>query len=726
MSEQSEKPILLIISEKEERESIARHLQESDHSAVSFATAKEALSFLEEADPLFALVDSSLPDMSGYQLCRAFRERFPQKPFPLLLLHSASESDSECTSRALEAGAIESICRPYSIDDLIARITEFARALGATAPPESRAALEKKVKTQHLEIRRLVDLNREIVGAIPSVVIVLNSHLNIVFANSRLTEVLGVVIQPGSQPHISEIFAASFARTEELISAIDDVGRTGFTRQMPDLLFLAGPAQRRVFLNILITRIGESGSEQILLVLDDVTEIISRRDVVSMLRNIASSIQSTLDLNRVLFTVLTCATAGGAIGFSRAFLFLINEKEQALEGRMGVGPESLQDAIRIWSSLGSEQKSLDELIRAYDAIKDKEKMPLAQFTRSIRFSLRDSRETPVRAINERRTIVVKDAAKDQRVSAYFRQKFASDSFVCVPMIARNRPVGVVIADNMFSGRPIMDDKVQLLESFVSQAALAVDNAEIYLALQDKVERLQKAYEELQSAQERLVRSEQLAAIGDMAARIAHEIRNPLVTIGGFARAICRAPERVSRVRSNSWIVVQEVERLERILSGIMNFARQPGPVFEQNNINRIIESTTLLLQDALTLPGVRIVKDLDETIPLVTIDAQQIKQVLLNLVHNALSALEGDGTVTVKTRAAGDFFEVCVSDTGRGIAEQVQEKIFAPFFTTRSSGTGLGLAVAKKIVEDHNGTITFKSKPGEGTTFIVKLPIRQR
>jgi signal transduction histidine kinase len=593
-------------------------------------------------------------------------------------------------------------------------------------PQKFHAVLKKKVETQHLEIRRLQDLNREIVAAIPSIVIVLDSNLNIIFANDRLKELLQVPLKPGVQLHVSAVLSISFARAQELISKIEDVKRTGFSQEMRDSVFLTGPAERRIFLNIWISRIGESGSEQILLVLEDVTETISRRDVVSMLHNIAMSIQTTLDMDRVLFTVLTCATAGVAIGFSRAFLFLINEKEQTLEGEMGVGPESLQDAIRIWSSLGSEQKTLEELIRAYDAIQDRDKMPLRQFTRSIRFSLRDLREVPVRAINDRRATVVRDAAKDERVSAFFRQKFGSDSFVCVPMVARNRPVGVVIADNMYSGRPITDDKVELLETFVSQAALAVDNAEAYLSLQDKVDRLEKAYEELQSAQEQLVRAEQMAAIGDMAARIAHEIRNPLVTIGGFARAINRAPERASRVRSNSWIVVQEVERLEKILSGIMDFAKPPTPVFEQNNINRIIEGMPLLLEDELAASGVKIVKDLDETIPLVTVDAAQIRQVLLNLIQNAVVALEGEGTVTVKTRAAGDHFEVFISDTGRGIPEEVREKIFAPFFTTRSAGTGLGLAIAKKIVEDHNGTITFESKPGEGTTFIVRLPIRQR
>ncbi len=213
--------------------------------------------------------------------------------------------------------------------------------------------------------------------------------------------------------------------------------------------------------------------------------------------------------------------------------------------------------------------------------------------------------------------------------------------------------------------------------------------------------------------------------------MAHEIRNPLVTIGGFARSINRSPDKISRVKSNSWIIVQEVERLERILSNIMNFAKPPSPLFELHNINRIVDETMELLKEELLRHGVTAEKHLDESIPLVMVDAQQIKQVLLNLTQNAISALEGEGKLVVTTedmpaRAAkkpGGFFEIRIADTGRGIPEEFKEKIFTPFFTTKSAGTGLGLAIVKKIVDDHAGTISFHSEVGKGTAFVLHLPV---
>ena len=299
-------------------------------------------------------------------------------------------------------------------------------------------------------------------------------------------------------------------------------------------------------------------------------------------------------------------------------------------------------------------------------------------------------------------------------------------------------------DKALAYRELMDrfsltqEQVALLEAFVGQAALAVDSAEAYRNLQDKVQKLAKAYEDLRDFKERAIRTEQLATIGNMAARVAHEIRNPLVTIGGFARAINRSPDKVSRVKSNSWIIVQEVERLERILSNIMNFAKPPSPLFERHNINRIIDETMEILEEEIQRHGVTAEKRLDESIPLVMVDAQQIKQVLFNLAQNAISALEGEGNLVITTeyipegdqharrssgKRTGGRFKIQISDTGRGIPEELKEKIFTPFFTTKSAGTGLGLAIVKKIVDDHNGTISFYSEIGRGTTFELVFPV---
>jgi PAS domain S-box-containing protein len=717
----SKETILLALGDGGEAELLAGRLREAGYDV---RIARDADAALDTAGIDLTVIGGDFPGLSGLELCRRIRSDESRGHIRLLLLRSRSESEDGGVLECFEAGADDCLLKPYSVPELLARILRYLRSSGQEALlREQQTLLEKRVETQYYEIRRLTDLNREIVTAIPSLLVVIDEDQKILYANASFCKTLGVEESAIREKHIADVLGEGFTRKDELLGKLRHVIEEGGAESLQDMLYDPGPGRRSMFFNVSISPIPGDIGRQALLVLTDVTETARRRDVLAMLRNIAQSIHGTLDLDRVLFTILTCATAGVAIGFSRSFLFLINEERQTLDGEMAVGPTSLQDAIKVWSELSKEQRTLDDLLAAYDKIPDRESMPLRDFIRAVRFPLRESREIPVLAVRERRTYLITNAPTSENVTDEFLEKFKFDSFVVVPMVARNRVVGAVLADNAYSGRPITRDQVELLEAFVGQAALAVDSAESYRSLQDKVQKLAKAYEDLRTAKERVIRAEQLATIGDMAARVAHEIRNPLVTIGGFARAINRAPDKTSRIKSNSWIIVQEVERLERILSNIMNFARPPSPMFEQHNINRLIDDTIEMLREELDRQGIAENRRLDESIPLVMIDGQQVKQVLLNLMQNSISALEGGGELTVSTRNEGHYFEIHISDTGRGIPEELREKIFTPFFTTSAAGTGLGLPIVKKIVDDHDGTITFHSDIGEGTTFVLRFPV---
>ncbi len=720
----SEGRIVLALTEPQEADSLAGKLRTEGYDVQTVHDGRTLVNLVAGGKVDLALVDTHLPDMSGYDVCRKVRQVTTRGYIPVIMLRHQGDAQVDNALECFKAGADDCLLKPYSSLELLARVSRFLHSYAQEAMlREEQSLLKHRVETQYYEIRRLRDLNLEIVSAIPSLIVVLDSDQKVLYANPSFYEKLDFDEPAVRDTHFADLLADRLTRKDELLAEIRRVAQEGATGILRGVYYDTGPGRRNLFFDISVSPLASEGDEEILLVLDDVTETALRRDVVAMLRNIALSIQGTLDLDRILFTILTCTTAGMAIGFSRAFLFLINEERQSLDGEMAVGPTSLQDAIRVWSDLSKEQRSLDDLLSAYDRIADGEKMPLREFIQAVRYPLRDSREVPVLAVRARRTFHVESAATDPQVSDVFLDTFKCDSFVVVPMIARNRVVGAVLADNAYSGRAITTGQIELLEAFVGQAAMAVDSAESYRNLQDKVEKLAKAYEDLRTARERAIRAEQLATIGDMAARVAHEIRNPLVTIGGFARAINRSPDRTSRVKSNSWIIVQEVERLERILSNIMNFAKPPSPLFEKHNINRIVDDTLLMLHDETEKHGIDTEKHLDESIPLVMIDAQQVKQVLFNLMQNAISALEGEGALVVSTRNEGRYFEVHISDTGRGIPEELKEKIFTPFFTTKSAGTGLGLPIVKKIVDDHEGTITFHSIVGEGTTFVLRFPI---
>ncbi|MEK7270961.1 MAG: ATP-binding protein [Planctomycetota bacterium] len=430
---------------------------------------------------------------------------------------------------------------------------------------------------------------------------------------------------------------------------------------------------------------------------------------LAMLRRVGDLVQGTLELNKILYLILTCVTAGFAIGFNRAFLFLVDPDSKVLQGRMAVGPRSLEEAGRIWNDLSRSAKGLDTFLNDYETGQAPLEQPLKGLVESLSSPLSDDTEIIVRVLQERRPIVVRRASQDPRITEKFRRIYQAEEFAAVPLLARNEPIGVILVDNIFSGHPITDEHVQLLATFATPASLAVQNAAAY-------ERLQRQMVALKETQDRLIHSERLATIGKLAAHISHEIRNPLVTIGGFARLLQRAPEKVDDVKEKARIIVEEVSRLEEMLSTVMDFAKPAAPQLEPAELNTLVEQVARFIEGEMKGRGILLKRELSPDLPLLLIDFAQVKQVFLNLIQNAADATSGEGIIQLKTYRRGARTIAEVTDNGTGIASEDLQKIFEPFFTKRWGGTGLGLAVSRKIMEDHGGRIEVESAVGKGTT----------
>lgn len=459
-------------------------------------------------------------------------------------------------------------------------------------------------------------------------------------------------------------------------------------------------------------RVDLDGAVRLVLTLVDITGTSKVAYQLAMLQRVGEVMQGTLELNKVLYLILTCVTAGFAIGFNRAFLLLVDPETRRLQGRMAVGPRSLEEASRIWQELSRTPRGLEEFLLDYEAGRAPKDQPLGLEPQALSFDLSDPSEIPVRVLHERRITVVRQASTDPRVSERFRGAFQAEEFVAVPLLARNEPVGVILADNRFSGRPIADEHVQLLSTFASSASLAVQNAAAY-------ERLQHQMAALQEAQDRLIRSERLATVGKLAAHISHEIRNPLVTIGGFARLILRGAEKTETVREKARIIGEEVSRLETMLSSVMDFAKPAAPKLETADLNPLVSGVVRFVEADLKGRGIRIEEDYARDLPSLRLDPAQVKQVLLNVLQNAADSMAGGGAIRVRTNRAGRRVVAEIRDEGAGITPEDRPMVFEPFFTKKWGGTGLGLAVSRKIMEDHGGGIELESEVGKGT--VVRL-----
>ncbi|MFH1313163.1 MAG: GAF domain-containing protein [Candidatus Eisenbacteria bacterium] len=601
-----------------------------------------------------------------------------------------------------------------------------------------------------------------------------------------------------------------------------------------------------------------------------------------LLLEILGLVQGADDLEAMLSIILTCVTSGYSLGFNRAFLFLLDKGGRSLRGSLAVGPKSVEEAQEIWKNVEEKAGGLEEMVSASSAGGLEGDRELTEMVRDIRISVGDGASLLDTCLSDGEPIVVTDLSVVNETDVL--RRLGSSSFVCAPIVTDGRPIGVVVADNMITGRVPSGEQVNLLrmlgnqvgeivthashhddierrlrelstlnevckgilsttdletdlaliarisaqvlnatgaalrlveddtgalviqafygatadeeaseagaqaiaetvardgkplltgsgttgtetdggivpamslicvpltkadrvigtltvfgrgetDSFRSggfgqddlrflsvlggQAAIAIENAKLFGSLRKTQQRIRELHEHL-------LRSERLAALGELSSQVAHEIRNPLTAIGGFARSIERQMDSDDPERDSIETIIRETERLERILTEQLCFARISPPEFESDDINKVIRETVNLFAERIESRNAGLEMDLAEDIPMMSIDPGKIKQVLVNLVQNAIECISDGGNIRISSNKCDRVAEVRVANDGPPIPPEILDRLFVPFATTKASGTGLGLAIASEIIYEHGGTIDVSSGAESGTVFLISLPL---
>lgn len=470
----------------------------------------------------------------------------------------------------------------------------------------------------------------------------------------------------------------------------------------------------------------------------DATKLAEEKDrqakQLSLLYEINNALLSTMKFEQILHIILTAITMGDGMGFNRAMLFLTDERRNRLTGMMGVGPDNPEQAGNIWKNLEGKRDRLSEILSSLCDHYSPMGTLLDERVRRVNIPLDKGDCILARTVREQKPFNIdheRDGVACQKNCELHRDvncvlasgpegDIRSYRFATVPLWGRESTIGVIVVDNLYNGRPITDDDIQLLTMFTRQAGLAIENCILYKYLED-------AHLELKKAQETLLEREKLAALGEMAASVAHEIKNPLVSIGGYARRLHKKLDNGLHEKRYTDAIIKEVGRLEGILNDILYFSKATKVVLEKFDLNRIIEETLTGMEDELRSQGIEVEKSLDGNLPEISCDYQEIKQVFINLITNAKDAMGGGGRLTVKTSSFSqedrDYIGIEIRDSGGGIPSEILHNIFNPFFTTKGWGTGLGLAICHRIVDGHGGVIEVNNDPGRGVTFTVKLPV---
>jgi signal transduction histidine kinase len=301
------------------------------------------------------------------------------------------------------------------------------------------------------------------------------------------------------------------------------------------------------------------------------------------------------------------------------------------------------------------------------------------------------------------------------------------SVLAVPLVACGEMVGVLYVDTCLSERLFDEPDLRILQAVASQTAMAIRNAKLYQDVMESNARLRAALHELRDTQEQLVQAERLAAVGRLAASVAHELRSPLTHMRNglynLDRLLSGGPTcSADIVRRHLTKFDAEIDRQSKIINDLLFFSRNRPRRLVAVDLNALLDETLMRVR----MPeSIHVRRDLDPGLEPIRADADQVEQVFVNLITNSVQSMREGGTVAVVTRLDASRQDAVVSiiDTGVGISEENRKRLFQPFFTTKDHGVGLGLSVTKSIVDGHRGSIDVDSVEGRGTTFTVRLPL---
>ncbi|HJN17936.1 MAG TPA: glycogen/starch synthase, partial [Armatimonadota bacterium] len=387
--------------------------------------------------------------------------------------------------------------------------------------------------------------------------------------------------------------------------------------ELPGVI-LFPPSQPNKVVDLVVVPATTSEFDGVMVVSSTVGDTGRRVAELTILNDMIRVLRQELETERVLFTTLTCATAGsGGLGFNRAWVMLVDSTGEWLEGRMAIGPASEDEAHDIWAALTAQPRTLEEFAAAYDRWAAKDHHPLSSRVQKMRFSMTDEAgQLPVLATAEGRAITVKDASENPWVGPQLRETVGADEFVVCPMIVKNEACGVIMADNLYSGAPITRAHVRMLSLFAQHAGIAIEDAQLHQQMEAYQGQLEETLLDLSDAQDQLVRSKQLAVLGEMSARVAHDLRNPLVTLGGWARVVQEDPSDTHTVVHAANIIAEEAANLEAILSMLLEPFASRNLRLEPTDINQIMGDTLAAQGNKLEQRDIEVIHELGQTLPL--------------------------------------------------------------------------------------------------------------
>jgi signal transduction histidine kinase len=415
-----------------------------------------------------------------------------------------------------------------------------------------------------------------------------------------------------------------------------------------------------------------------------------------LLSIISQSFFQPFSLEDNLLVILTALTSGSGVGFNRAMLFL--KQGDQLKGELWLGPRSAEEAGFIWEVLSTPGIGYVEIIEHNRALVSKNEDTLSRRLKGLVYAADDEGALiPAYAAGRKEMLLVREAANEPLVDRHFLDVIGIDEFLCIPLLARDEVLGEIVLDNAITRTPITPADIKL----AGLCGLIAGNY-IYSA----------------TLHRKLLDMEKMAAMGEMAMFVTHQLRNPIVAVGGFTDQLLKPDFPEDKKRRNLIIIRDEVRRLEDIIFQMGHFLKvslkepvyfDPGPAMAA-----VLDSPEIQARGQGYVLNVK----LEACLPLIFCDPTSFGEVVRNLLANAFDATPAGGTISVRGyRKNKSWFVLSVRDTGKGMSNPDKDQLFRPFFTTKEKGMGLGLSFIKRVMDTCRGKIEVQSRTGKGSLF---------
>ena len=448
---------------------------------------------------------------------------------------------------------------------------------------------------------------------------------------------------------------------------------------------------------------------------------------LSALYDISNILLERSKTEDILFILLTIATIGDVFAFNRAFAFLYDKEFNVFRGRMCIAPKDASDAGNIWNKMKTMDKYglREKLMLSFERSDLEGSWDLNQKFLNTVIPNNEQCQLFSYIFENKESINVKFVEDKwaEQIRSY-TDIFGYNPFAIIPIMDANNCMGMMVVDNIYNNVPITDDDLEYLKMFGRQAAVALEYSHLY-------NEIEKSHNDLKAAQKSLFDIKSLAMIGEMSSSMAHNLRNFVVPISGFANRLVKvsSDEKTSEYAK---IIVEEINKLENYIQRNLTFAKSINLVPETVKVDDIIKYINILAKEYIKKSGKKIkfyaVNATKENS--VRWDYNRMNDVIINLIINAIDAIEDEKDAIISATFSDNSYkesmiDIIVENTNSYIEEDIIKKLFTPFFTTKSHGIGIGLAVSKRIIEAHGGSIAVKSVSGnfKATTFIITMPV---